>query len=198
MKNLKKYYLLNKGKLIFVLVSTLIATISNAGITWTLYLMLTAVENGVELTEFIYVGLACIGCVALTVFMCFVSNYSLRKYVNAMTTKYRQDITENILNADYASFNEKTTGEYVTLVQKDVETISNDHFVTMLYLFQEIVSLIVSVGLAFYLNYVVAIVLLLLSVVVILSSNLFVKKIQKQSNEMSDASLELSRLMKTP
>lgn len=193
MRNLRKYYLQKKGMLFLVVFLKILNAINTVGYSVLLYIIIGCVTDGIELEKFLYVGLFSLLYLLYGCGISFVCRSITEVYVIEMTASYRQDIAESIIGLSFPEFNKRTAGEYVTMVQKDVETISSGHFRMVFDIIECLVSLIVAIAFAFYLNWIVALILIALSILVILSSNLFIKRISKETNEASNVALELSK-----
>lgn len=193
MRNLRKYYLQKKGMLFLVVFLKILNAINTVGYSVLLYIIIGCVTDGIELEKFLYVGLFSLLYLLYGCGISFICRSITEVYVIEMTASYRQDIAESIIGLSFPEFSKRTAGEYVTMVQKDVETISSGHFRMVFDIIECLVSLIVAIAFAFYLNWIVALILIALSILVVLSSNLFIKRISKETNEASNVALELSK-----
>ncbi len=106
------------------------------------------------------------------------------------------DYFKAILNNDLLSYHKKETGFYLSRFVEDIPTILNDYilefFNLILYLCQSIFTVLV----AFYINWIIASIYVVLSFVIIIYTSLFEKKFKQLRMEMSSKNAEYISALK--
>ena len=193
MNTLKKYYLYKPKKLLVIILLKFFVSLLTISISLLLYLIVDFAATGKGLTDFLYLGIVSFAIILLLSVGSYFEEYLTHKYINKITELYRLDVFKGILNQALDEINKKPTGEYLSVLNKDVNSIAENHFTSVFNLISQIFTLIIALVFSFLLNYIVTLFILLISVFIACAPSLFIRKIYKSFNEYS---LSISNLSK--
>lgn len=189
----KEFFLIDKKKLIFVLCIIFFHALLETGIAVLIWILFDLLDKVSEITIFIYFGIGALIYIFLAALMNSADIYFTQKYVSLMTKIYREDLYKNIFNLNYTDFNKKTPDEYMTLINRDASTVSENLFKQFFYFIYQFLLFLTAIIISFVMNYIVAAILLVLSILVVVFPAIYRKKISFQMNKLSNDFLEFSK-----
>ena len=172
LRSLKTYLFKNKLLLLSTILISIILAVLNVAVAFILKMLIDISVDGSinDLFDLVYIV---IGFLALYLVLS-ISHYLLKnKYVKEALTSYKEVICQIIIRKDLADFKKKNTGSYLSVISNDVKTIETDYVQGNLVIVTQISLFIFGLGAMIYLNYLVAIVVLGLSLIPIVVSIIF-------------------------
>jgi len=144
-------------------------------------------NNNITLTTFIYVIVFLfLYIIVFTVFN-FLRRYFRSSVIVAIDKQVKLDYLNLLLVLDTQEYSKKDTGHYLSRFTNDLPTLINDYilefFNLLLYIFQSIFTIIV----AFYINWIIAVIFLVLSFIIIIYTTFFESKFKSIRSEISKA-----------
>lgn len=195
MSKLKKYYFYKPKQLFLIIFLKLVVSLLTVSVSMLLYLIVDLATNNSQFTSFLYLGIISFAIILFLSFSSYFEEYFTHKYINSITEIYRIDVFKGILNQSLDEINSKPTGEYLSILNKDVNSIAENHFTSVFSLISQIFTLILALVYSFFLNYIVTLFILLISILIACAPGLFVRKIYKSFNEYSLAISNLSKYL---
>jgi len=160
-----------------------------------LYTIVDLVTSGADFASFLYLGAISFTIIITLSLTSYSGEYLTHKYVDEITEIYRMDVFKGILNLDLSEMKKKPVGEYLTNLDRDVTSVSQQHFSSMFNLVSHLFTLAIAIGVAFAFNYIVTLFILAISLLIVLVPQLFVKKIFTTYDEYSLSMGKLSKYL---
>lgn len=185
MKSLKGY--LFKNKLLFL--GTIIFSILIAGLNIAVaFILKTLIDIGVDGKFEELINLVAIVLVFLVLYLVFnILHYLMKNnYLKKALASYKDAISKIIINKNLADFRKKNTGSYISVISNDVKTIETDYVAGNLIIITQVALFIMGLAAMFYLNVLVAVVVILLSALPIISAVVFNGKVAVSQQEVSE------------
>lgn len=179
MKVLKKYYLCSKWGLALVIAIKFISAFFDVSFSAMLYLILQATSESSDSNKFYYIATIAAGLFIGSLIFGYFEKYSTAKYCNEMERMYKQDTINNILRSDYKHFNKYSSGEYVSMIQRDIRNIYIHHFICFFDCVSCVANLVVALVYSFYLNWIITLIILALSAVIVVEPIFTMKKVEE-------------------
>ena len=185
-------YLFQKQKGRFILYSlfVIIASVLEVALAYVMSLCVELAMNK-ELSQFTRYGVMFIAYVVLVSLSDYLVKYQRAGVLRNAQTELRNDTTKQLLAMDSASFHDRNTGDWVSLLANDVDLVGQSYFNTILLLFPDILSFTFSLVCVFYISWPVALFVLVLTVVQLLIPKLLSPSIS-QSDEREMGECEIS------
>ena len=197
MKNLKKYYLHKPFLFVTLVFLNILVSVLFESVTLILYYIVDLIQDGSKFTLFLYIGLAAFFAIICAVLLNLFVEYTTHKYVDEITEIYRNDVFHGILNMDLSEMNSKQVGEYLSILNKDVNSISQQHFTAVFDLISYSSLFLTAFALSIYLNYIVTLFIFFMASMVVIVPALFSKAICTKYDEYSIAVAELSKYLES-
>lgn len=149
-KTVKSYFYRNKGWFMALMLSDLFEALGLVVVSY----FIACVFEAIGTTDMNAVfGLLPMGAFALIFF--FGSNllqsFTRRKFLRKIDTQIRTDVFSNVIAQDYKKFGEKNAGEYISVLNNDLEKIEDEYLIKMPYMLEtSIMSIVASVFLFVY------------------------------------------------
>lgn len=193
MKELKKYFFTDKKQLFLTIIILVFHALFETGYAVMIWYLFDLLGKATEVMPIVYFGLIFVGYTLLAALANAADLYYTGRYIAFITATYRKDLYDNIFRLSYSDFQKNTSDEYITLINRDVSTISENFFRQCFSFFYEFMLFISAVVISFLMNYIVAAILLVSSFLVIVFPMLFTKKLARQVNQVSEDNLEFSK-----
>lgn len=148
-------------------------------------LTIATMENATVKYSVIYIIFSIGYIVLLELLVIFESTFT-KKYINMMVSNYRDTICNNILQKYDDSFLKTTIADYNAFLIRDVEEVANSKFTTVFDFINDIFIFIIATVVSFFINYIVALIMIGLSIFIVVIPSLFNKKINRLNLELSD------------
>ncbi len=195
MSKLKRYYLNRPYQFLLIVFLKLVVSACEVSISFLLYTIVNLVTSGADFASFLYLGATSFAIILTLSFGSYSEEYLTHKYVDEITEIYRMDVFRGILNLDLSEMKKKPVGEYLTNLDRDVTSVSQQHFSSMFNLISQGFTLAIAIGMAFAFNYIVTFFILAISLLIVLVPQLFIKKIFATYDEYSLSMSELSKYL---
>ena len=181
------YIFYNKAKFILIIFLKLIVSFGMVYISIILSNLLTVatMENASVKKSVIFIIFSIIYIILLEILAEFESSFT-RKYLNKMVSNYRDIICQNILRKYDDTFLKSTVADYNTFLVRDVEEVAKSKFFTIFDFIGSTFTFVIATIFAFYINYIVALIMLGLSIFIVAIPSLFNRKINQMNLELSD------------
>lgn len=194
---MKKYLIYSKTK--FTLLVVLKAIYAAAFVGFALILqwlvnIVTAPSADVE-SFLIGVGVT-IAYVALFTVLMLLKDRASSGYINKAVMRLRDDLTKNLLEENYEDFVKNDTAKYLSHLTNDIKTISASYFTSMMTLPEEIFTFIFAVAAAFTINYIVALTMLGLTLLIFIVPIAFNKPLNNANVRLSSAIKDYTSILK--
>ena len=193
MKNLKKYYLYKPVIFFSLMILKVIVAVLFQTIPLLIYYIVNLITESGDFKLFIYVGIAALCLILVSISMNLFEEYNSHKYIDTITELYRKDVFQGILNLDLTEINNKQVGEYLSILNKDVTSISDKHFTAVFDSVSTISAIVMGFVVSCILNWIITLFIFFMSAMVVLVPMLLSKKIYTRFNEYSLAVSELSK-----
>ncbi len=179
-------YLFQKQKGRFILYSlfVIIASVLEVALAYVMSLCVELAMNK-ELSQFTRYGVMFIVYVVLVSLSDYLVKYQRAGVLRNAQTELRNDTTKQLLAMDFASFHDRNTGDWVSLLANDVDLVGQSYFNTILLLFPDVLSFAFSLVCVFYISWPVALFVLVLTAVQLLSPSISQAK-DAQSGRAAD------------
>ncbi|KSV58240.1 ABC transporter ATP-binding protein [Acetivibrio ethanolgignens] len=194
-KSLLLYYM-NKHKMTFCLVVFFTALQALFGACFAIFFERfidyanTVTALGFDSDEFVKKVIYLLIYIIVYVFINFMRRILRSELIVQTDYDIKRDFFQTILSKDVQEYHIKETGFYLSRFTEDIPTIINDYilefFNLVLYLCQSVFTVIV----AFYINWIIASIYMVLSFVIIVYTSLFEKKFKDLRMEMSSRNAE--------
>lgn len=183
---MKKYLLQNKLKLSFIILAKMIYAAGFVGFALVLqYLVNLVTSNDVTISKFfIGVGYSIAYLILVCGFMMFKDRITA-KYVNESIGNLRRDLSDKLLNISYGEFVKNDSALYLSRLTNDMKIVGTSYFSAIMSLPDQFFTFIFATAVAFYINYVVALVMLGLTLLIFIVPLIFNKPLNKANNELS-------------
>lgn len=89
----------------------------------------------------------------------------------------KEDLFKNILNMNISDFKEKNSGNFISILNNDIDIIGNSYYRNYLDIYQVFISFILSFITVVFLNYTIALILLIVGLCSVIIPKLFEKKL---------------------
>lgn len=122
----------------------------------------------------IYYGVAFV--VALF-FIEFLRRMCRAKYIRRSVADLKQDIFSGLMKKSIKDFTQTNSAGYISILNNNVKTIEDQYISNFFSIVQDVLKLIIAIGLMFYLSPIVAVATILFSFVPLLIPTLFGKKL---------------------
>lgn len=194
---MKKYLLHNKVKFSLIILLKIIYAAGYVGFALILqYLVNLATANGTTTTQFfIGVGYSIAYIILVCGFMMFKDKVSA-DYVNTAVGLLRKDLSGKLLNISYGDFAENDSALYLSRLTNDMKTIGTSYFSSIMALPDQFFTFVFATAVAFYINYVIALVMLGLTLLILIVPVIFNKPLNKANNELSDKIKAYTQILK--
>lgn len=118
------------------------------------------------------------------------------KYINVAVMKLRDMLSGKLLECRYEDFAKNDSSKYLSNMTNDIKTIATNYFTSVLSLPDEFFTFIFAVAAAFYINYVIALVMLGLTLLIFIVPLIFNKPLNKANMELSGAVKDYTHILK--
>lgn len=115
------------------------------------------------------------------------------KYLNTIGIKIHGTLIHRLVTLDYIEFKKRSNGEYISVINNDIERIKNRHYQAIISLFQGIVSFLIASIALFSLDSVTALFILGVSLFPIAIPYVFEKALSDSQMTLSHAQSEYNR-----
>lgn len=171
-RSLRENLFKNKFLFISTIIISILLACFNIGLAFILKWLVDISVDGTT-SELIRLVQMVIGFLVLYLVLS-ITHYLLKnKYIKNALTRYKEVICQIIIRKDLTDFKKKNTGSYISVISNDVKTIETDYVQGNLILVTQIALFILGLAAMFYLNVLVAIVVVILSLVPIIVSVVF-------------------------
>lgn len=184
---MKKYLFHNNLKFAFIILLKIIYAAGYVGFALILqYLVNLATAEGTTIAHF-FTGVGY--SVAYIIFVCgfmMFKDKMTADYVNESIGNLRNDLCNKLLNISYGDYAENDSALYLSRLTNDMKTIGTSYFSAIMALPDQFFTFIFATAVAFYINYIVALVMLGLTLLIFIIPIIFNKPLNKANNELSD------------
>ncbi len=189
---LKKYYLYKPSRFTAIVLIKFLSALFTITVSYLFYLTVTLATND-QFERLVYLGIGAIPYFIILSALSFLNDYYTDVYVYSITEKLRIDVFESILKTDYTTFNQRTSGEYLTMLQEDVERITRENFIRFFDIIGYVFTLLLGIIYAFFFSWIMALILICLASIVFLTPIFLAKYVLKASSLYSEAIGEYSK-----
>lgn len=179
-------YLFRSQKLRFVLYccAVLISSMLEVGLA---YIMSVCVELAMrqELSGFAKYGALFAGYIVLDVCCDYLTKFLRAKLLEHAQLQLRDDSAKRLLALDPISFHEKNSGEWVSVLCNDVEMVGQSYFGTILFLFPDVLSFVISLLCVCFLSWPIALYVIVFTLIQMLIPKLLSPRISNAKKMQS-------------
>ena len=147
-------------------------------------------KTSFAIKEFLLVSLILLGYILIYNLVDFLRRTFRANLIVQINKAVKTSYFSKLFSLDLIKYHEKDTGHYLSRFTQDVQTIINEYLIEffnlLLYIFQSVFTIAV----AFYINYLIAIVFLALSFLIIVYTMVFEKKFKRLREEASKRNAE--------
>lgn len=118
--------------------------------------------------------------------MILVEKYLTENLLKEALINIKNDLFSNIIKMDIESFNKNNTGNYISILDNDMNLLSKSYFENYLSIYSVIMSFIFSFVTVFFLNYTITIILIVVAICSIIIPKFFKKGLSIVQEEYSD------------
>ena len=151
------------------------------------YVMSICVELAInrELSQFARYGVIFLGYVGLVSLSDYLVKYLRARVLENAQIELRNDSTRRLLAMDFASFHQRNTGDWVSLLTNDVELVGQSYFTTILLMVPDVLSFLVSLVCVFWFSWPMALFVLALTAAQMLIPKLLSPAISQAKDSQS-------------
>jgi len=117
----------------------------------------------------------------------FLKSYLGKLYCNQFIRDLRHDILASQLKQTPPKFMQKTTAEYLSLLTNDIQLLTENMLNPSLLTLQQIMTALLSLIILFYLNSVIAVIIILFTLMIYIVPLYYGRKIQKIQSKVSES-----------
>ncbi|MBE5961797.1 MAG: ABC transporter ATP-binding protein [Lachnospiraceae bacterium] len=192
---LKQFRIHNRMNYIMSIVVCLLVTVLNVGIAFLLSELVDVATQGTvgELARILIIfGIYLVVLVtALLLKRWFTNNY-----ISRAMSRYKKFSFEQLLSKNLNSFDKEVTGKYISIFTNDIPAIEENYVRGNLNIVMQVATLIGGIAAMAYLNWILMICILAVSMLPILVSVLFSGKLAKLERRTSDRNENFTSLIK--
>lgn len=194
---MNKYLFNNKLKFIGLIIFKAIYAAAFVGFALILQWIvnLITVDNPSVQKFLIGVGVAT-GYIFVFTIILLLKDKASTAFINKAVANLRDDLADSLLYQRYEEFVKNDSAKYISHLTNDVTTLSNNYFKSVMTLPEEIFTFIFAVAAAFYINYVVALVMLGLTLLIFIVPAVFNKPLNKANLKLSEAIKDYTSILK--
>lgn len=160
------------------------------------WLVNTITAAGATVGElFFCVGVA-IGYVAAFTVLLLIKDKASTAYINKAVMLFRNVLTSKLLRERYEDFAKNDTAKYLSHLTNDIKTVAAGYFTAMMTLPEEIFTFLFAVAAAFTINYIVALIMLGLTLLIFIVPAAFNRPLNKANVRLSEAMKEYTSMLK--
>ncbi|RLK62573.1 ABC transporter ATP-binding protein [Atopobacter sp. AH10] len=126
----------------------------------------------------------------------YARQYLNTSYLNKVGLDIHKTIISKVFHLDFRQFKEKSSGEYISILNNDIDRIKTFHYDAIISLYQGIVTFIIASMALFSLDSITAILIILVSAFPILIPYLFRHKTRSVTNKISDQQSQYNSYLK--
>ena len=182
---MNKYLFKNKIKIIFFIISVPIACLFSIKFALSLEPIINSVINkdfNMLKTASLWCGIyGLLDCIMILVVKYIRENLLKEAFINL-----KNDLFSNIIKMNIENFNKNNTGNYMSILDNDINLLSNSYFDNWLSMYRVSVGFIFSFITVCFLNYIITIVLIFVAVCSIIIPKIFNKKLGVIQDEYSE------------
>lgn len=195
-KGLIRLYIVRDRKRFVPLVFLkLFSSVLESGISLFIYFFLDRLENGMEVLQAWLWGLGGFSYVLLTAFTVGSNLYLTNKLSDRAIKRYKDDVVNRIFCSKDEDYRTGVSSSALTLVQKDLSNVQNSLFLPFLNAISLGLTFVFSLVLSFFLNPILAAIVLALSVFVVIVPLLFGKRLSAEQDDLSEKNLRYSSFL---
>ncbi len=194
---MKRYIVYSKIKFIALVLFKALYAAAFVGFALILqWLVNTITADGATADQlFFCVGIA-IGYVAVFTAILLLKDKASTAYINKAVMLLRNDLTHSLLHERYEDFASNDTAKYLSHLTNDIKTVAVSGFNSVITLPEEIFTFVFAVAAAFFINYVVALTMLGLTLLIFIVPVVFNKPLNRANVRLSDAVKQYTAALK--
>lgn len=194
---MKKYLLYNKVKFSLLMLLKILYAGSYVGFSLILQWNVNVVTaEGTTIPYFLsVVGIGILYAI-LVVSIMILNDKMTMSYINQAIFRLRSDLTDNLLNMRYSDYATNDSSLYISRLTNDIKTVSTGYFTSMMTLPDQFFTFVFATGVAFYINYAVALVMLGLTLLILIVPLIFNKPLNRANMEVSERIKEYTHELK--
>lgn len=194
---MRKYLLYNKPAFILLVLLKVLWGAGYVGFSlilqWLVNLVMT---DGATVGQFFAALGWALGYVAAIMGLAMVKDRFNALYVNRAVQRLKDDIGARLLNEPYGEFAKDDSSKYLSHLTNDVKTVSVSWFNSVMSLPEEFATFAFAVGVAFYINYTVALTMLGLTLLLFIVPLIFNKPLNRANLELSGRLKDYTAILK--
>lgn len=184
---MRKFLLHNKFRYTLLMIVKVICTLLLIGAAFVMQAIINAAVDRVPLDEFlrvIYMAFIYLGLVAIF----FPLNYiGSSLYVNRCIYEFRNAYYSKLINSKYADISSEDSGKYISALTNDANIITDQYFNNWIYMPEDIINIVGSFLAVMYINWIVGLIMVGMTVFVGIIPAILRKKIEKANLERSNS-----------
>ena len=126
----------------------------------------------------------------------YLKDYYNKQILKDINIKLKDQLFDKIFSLNINEFVEGKNNDFISLINNDVSLLEENYFQARNDMVYQAVQLILAVVFLFYINPILAVIILVISMIPILIPKVFAKKIDAQTKEMSDNIEEYTNTIK--
>lgn len=188
MKQYKSILKKNSKRILSVVLLSILSSLAMVFAGFSLSFLLTAYEYEGDKIR----ALSITFCIVMVIWLAAMGIYYLSQIMTAKAKQYimndlRAMISEKIASTDYAEFNDKDSGHYVSWLTNDAEQLYNQSFASLFSCVENIATAVFSLGALFMLSWYVGVAAIVLLFIISILPQMAGKTLQKVNAERSEA-----------
>lgn len=190
MRSIRKYYLESKGTFALIILAKFFNALLQAGLSMVLYFSINYLLEERTWQEVLILGTLGTAYMALMALANFLDTFLSWSYVAKMTENLRMDLIRSILSQAPSTYRRRNPSEYISFLEHDVQSITNNHFYSFFEMISQGFVLLISVAISFYLSWIVTLIELALSLIILITPHFFLKSIYGRYGKISEATAD--------
>lgn len=126
----------------------------------------------------------------------YCRQYLNTKYLNRVGLDIHETIIHRVFKLDFDDFKKKSSGEYISILNNDIEKIKEFHYNAIISLYQGIITFVIACVALFSLDFITAWLIIIVSIFPIVIPYMFRKKTRAIKNQLSDAQSRYNTYLK--
>jgi len=149
-----------------------------------------------SLTNIFYYITLCIAFGSVVGISVWFAHFTKAKFIQNTMFRIKSDLTKGIINKDVTDFQDENSAKFISMLNADVNTLEEKYYNNIIAIFDSILTFLFAIILLIRINFIIAIISVILSSLPILIPKLFTKSIVKAQQNISEKTAKYNSIIK--